>query len=474
MMKSILKHRSKLSLLLFTLSISFLGCEEFVEIDPPRTEIVADELFESNSGATSAIHGIYSGIVELSSDNLFNAGLEIYTGLYSDELIDIGGEVSRIEFASASINTLNEELYPVFWLKTFSIINSANAIVEGLRSSSLNTVVRDQVLGEALLVRALGYFYMTNLFGEVPLVLTTDVATNERIGKFGVHVIYDQIEADLLEAQSLLAEDFIFTANDYRERPTVAAASTLLARLYLYRGDWANAESQATAVIDQSDLFELSTDVNDVFLPGSKEAIWNFVPEPDGNETRVGRVFVLPSFAPIAWITNALRPEYTSSFEVGDLRSENWIDTLTNVNGTFLYPVKYKQGFGGLNFDNPPELYAVFRLAELYLIRAEARAQQNNISGSLEDINLVRARAGLAAIAAGDQSTLLEAIYLERKHELFVEWGHRWLDLKRTGRAAAVMSALPGKDWQETDLLWPLPEQELLINPNLLPQNAGY
>ena len=474
MMKSISKNRPKFILLSFTFSILFFRCEEFVEIDPPRTEIVADELFESNSGVTSAINGIYSDIVERSSDNLFNAGLEIYTGLYSDELIDIGGEVPRVEFASASINAVNEELYPVFWLKTYSIINSANAIVEGLRSSSLDTAVGNQVLGEALLVRALGYFYLTNLFGEVPLVLTTNVATNERIGKSGVHAIYDQIETDLLEAQSLLAEDFIFTTNDYRERPTVAAASTLLARLYLYRRDWAGVELQASSVIDQSDLFELLPDVNDVFLTGSREAIWNFVPEPEANETRVGRVFVLPNFAPIAWITNALRPEYMLSFESGDLRSVNWIDTLTNSNGTFLYPAKYKQGFGGLNFDEPPELYAVFRLAELYLIRAEARAQQNNISGSLEDINLIRARAGLAAIAAGDQSTLLEAIYLERKHELFVEWGHRWLDLKRTGRADAVIPALPGKDWQQTDLLWPLPEQELLINPNLLPQNAGY
>ena len=474
MMKSILKHRSKLLLLLFTFGISFLGCEEFVEIDPPRTEIVAEALFKSNEGVTGAINGIYSEIVTIFQDNLFNAGLEIYTGLYSDELIDIGGEIPRVEFASASINAVNEDLHPVFWLKTFSIINSANAIVEGLRSSSLNTAVRDQVLGEALLIRALGYFYLTNLFGEVPLVLTTDVETNERIGKSGVHVIYDQIEADLLETQSLLAEDFRFATNNYRDRPTVAAASTLLARLYLYREDWANAELQASAVIDQSDLFELSTDVNDVFLPGSKEAIWNFVPEPNLNETRVAHVFVLPSFAPIAWLTNALRPEYILSFEAGDLRGENWIDTLTNVNGTFLYPVKYKQGFGGLNFDDPPELYAVFRLAELYLIRAEARAQQNNISGSLEDINLLRARAGLEAIATGDQNALLEAIYLERKHELFVEWGHRWLDLKRTGRADAVISALPGKNWQQTDLLWPLPEQELLINPNLLPQNAGY
>lgn len=460
-------HKSKVFFTSFAIFL-FTSCEDFVEIDPPRTEIVTESLFESDQGANSAINGLYSQLVEANTENVFNAGLEIFTGLYSDELVNLSDDIFRIEFESSEINPLNSNVNTIFWESSYTIINSANSIIEGLRGTSLNSEVRDQVLGEALFIRAMTHFYLVNLFGQIPLVLSTNIELNETISKSSVDEIYDQIEADLLEAQSLMLEDYSFTSN--RARPNRLAATALLARLYLYLEDWNNAEIQATKLIERSDLYQLQPDVNNVFTPGSTEAIWNLVPEPLANQVRVAFVFNLPSFTPFSVWINALRPEFLDSFNSSDSRLTNWVDT---INGRFIYPNKYKFGFGPF-FPEPQEFLAVLRLAELYLIRAEARAQQGNIVGAQEDLNIIRNRAGLANTTASDQSALLDNIFLERKHELFVEFGHRWLDLKRTGRASSALSTVPGKNWQDTDLLWPLPEEELLINPNLLPQNLGY
>jgi hypothetical protein len=114
----------------------------------------------------------------------------------------------------------------------------------------------------------------------------------------------------------------------------------------------------------------------------------------------------------------------------------------------------------------------VIRLAEVYLIQAEARAQQGNIGGAQGDLNLVRARAGLGPTTANDVGSLLTAILHERQVELVAEWGHRWLDLKRTGMADAVLgSEKPG--WVGYDTLYPIPAQQLTANPALV-QNPGY
>ena len=113
------------------------------------------------------------------------------------------------------------------------------------------------------------------------------------------------------------------------------------------------------------------------------------------------------------------------------------------------------------------------RLAEIFLIRAEARAMQNNIDGAKEDINRLRTRAGLTNTTASSQSIVLNAIEQERRIELMTEFGHRWFDLKRTGRADMVLSLLKPASWSTTDQLYPLPLYELETNPALY-QNPGY
>jgi len=119
------------------------------------------------------------------------------------------------------------------------------------------------------------------------------------------------------------------------------------------------------------------------------------------------------------------------------------------------------------------EYSILFRLAEQYLIRAEARAQLGNSIGSQNDLNLIRSRAGLPDISVNTREELLIAILHERFVEFFTEQGHRWFDLKRMDKAKEVLSPLKN-NWKDTDILLPLPEMELELNPSLKPQNSGY
>ncbi|HTF30713.1 MAG TPA: RagB/SusD family nutrient uptake outer membrane protein, partial [Flavitalea sp.] len=150
-----------------------------------------------------------------------------------------------------------------------------------------------------------------------------------------------------------------------------------------------------------------------------------------------------------------------------------YTDTVSNPHIEYYYPYKYKSA----TLDDPITEYAtVFRLGEQYLIRAEARAQQGDILGATDDLNTIRARAGLGNTAATIQSDLLAAILHERRVELFTEWGHRWFDLKRTASVDAVMNLVTpqkGGTWSSNWAWYPIPDGELRANKNLV-QNVGY
>lgn len=162
-------------------------------------------------------------------------------------------------------------------------------------------------------------------------------------------------------------------------------------------------------------------------------------------------------------------PSLYDAFEADDNRYTKWVKASTST-PIYYYPYKYKAGrvVGG----TPKEYDMMFRLGEQYLIRAEARAQINtaqSLSGAKTDIDEIRNRAGLGAYTGAlNKDNLLSAIEHERQVELFCEWGHRWFDLKRTKRASAVLSPIKA-DWQDTDMLYPIPESAMRTNKNLTP-----
>ena len=165
-----------------------------------------------------------------------------------------------------------------------------------------------------------------------------------------------------------------------------------------------------------------------------------------------------------------LSPEMVSGFEAGDLRKSSWTKTVTSGTQTYVYPFKYQVG---QNAATITEYTMVIRLAELYLIRAEARTKLNDLVGGLSDLNTLRLRAGLPESDATTEAELTAAIDRERQFELFGEFGDRWLNIKRNGTANAIMSALRGGNWTSDDQLFPIPQTEIDRNPNLV-QNSGY
>jgi hypothetical protein len=458
LLKNILdkKHIACLSILFFT------SCKKFIEVDPPANVVTTATLFTDDLTATSAINGLYS---QMMISNLFfaNSSMTVFPGLSADELMRTVPDGNTDPFQKNAVTTNNFYLETGMWKRGYNHIYHANAVLKGLENSlGVSSGTRDQLMGEAKFARAFCYFYLVNLFGDVPLVTSTEYQVNQSVPRINVSEIYPQIISDLKDAQSLLSNTYPSTG---KVRPIKYAATALLARVYLYQRNWAEAEAQASAVIS-SGVFSL-VNLNSVFLANSNEAIWQLLPVLSSINTADGITFIppsataKPSYVVTDWLLN--------SFESNDQRKVNWLKSNVVAGQSYYYPYKYKVRTSPIIVEHN----MVLRLAEQYLIRAEARAQQNNISGAQADLNVIRNRAGLANTTANDKASLLSAIEQERRIEFFAEWGHRWFDLKRNNRIDAVLSAEKGSVWQTTDALYPIPTSELQTNPGLI-QNPGY
>ncbi|HET7119593.1 MAG TPA: RagB/SusD family nutrient uptake outer membrane protein [Hanamia sp.] len=450
--------------ILSCLSIFSFSCRKFLEIPPPNNQLVNSEVFADSADATNAVIGIYINMMQAVSLNISSGGLTLYPGLSSDELYPTNNNIDENDFYNNEIAVNNSLNSSSLWGNGFSILYNANACLEGLAQSNISDVVKNQLIGEAKFSRAFLLFNLRNLYGPIPLVTSTDYHKNQILPRSPLDSVYAQIINDLEDARNLLSANYP-TAG--RFRPNRFTASSLLAKVYLYQKNWTAADKKATEIIDAG-IYSLETDLNNVFLTGCNETIWELSSVIPGFETWEGYFFVpvssnvIPSYI----ITDSL----LNAFENGDERRQKWLNKNTINGNDYYYPYKYKLGYDGLSV--PLEGYVVFRLSEQYLIRAEARAQEGNLSGAISDLNLIRNRAGLQNTTATDPTSVLSAIQHERQVELFCEWGNRWFDLKRTGKANEVLSLIK-PDWQAKDTLYPIPQTELNSNP-FLTQNPGY
>ncbi|SFW76157.1 SusD family protein [Sinomicrobium oceani] len=454
---------------LFTITVLLMflcSCEDLVEADAPKTELVSKTVFEDDRTATAVLTGIYARMMASSGfASGFANSISVLGGLSADELVSYG---FSDDFFENTLQSTDQTVRLFCWNEPYQYIYTANVVLEGLlETTAITPVVKRQLEGEARFIRAFCYFYLVNFFGDVPLHLTSDYRENSVRSRMPAAEVYQQIVADLKEAQKLLPADYAFSEGE-RIRPNQWAATALLARTYLYMEDWENAEIQATRVIDNP-LYELPENLNEVFLKNSREAIWQLMPVQPGINTWEGFRFILVSAPPS---TQGLSESMVHAFEAGDERQNKWVGSITKDGDTWYYPHKYKIRLGTVL----SEYSMVLRVAEQYLIRAEARAQQNKIEGAVKDVDALRKRANLDLIADTDpgigKSGLLEAILRERRVELFTEWSHRWLDLKRSENSDTVLGAVK-PHWETTDIFYPIPLDEILRNSSIT-QNPGY
>lgn len=450
---------------LATTAMAFNACKKYVDVPPPQDQLPAEAAFTNDKTATATMVGLYSS-------------MNGYNYSFGNVLSTFMPAMSADEFYSAftSFDAFkNNSLTPdnsyvsSLWAQPYADIYQANAIIEGVSAStSLSANVKSQLSGEAKFMRAFCYFYLVNYFGDVPLILNTDAKTNTNLPRTPMADVYTAIKKDLTDAVSEMQDNY---QTSERTRPNKAAAAALLARVYLYTNDWASAEATATSVINNS-KYKLLTDLTTVFSKTSQEAIWqiasvNTVTGAGGMNTWEG-YNIVPASATARGYYNLFQ-QMVDAFEPGDQRKANWTKTYTTAGTTYYYPYKYRY-----RLQNPVAEYEmVLRFAEQYLIRAEARANLGKLTDATADLDTLRKRAGLNMLDSDlTKDELLLAIEQERRVELFAEWGHRWFDLKRTGRADAVLSPMKPA-WKPTSVLYPIPSSALRTNVNLTP-NPGY
>lgn len=318
----------------------------------------------------------------------------------------------------------------------------------------LSVAEKNQILGEAYFIRALGYFDLGRGWGGVQLELkpTTDLSVLKGIKRSTLDQTYDQVLADLTQAEQLLPEDATT-----RSRAQKSAARALRARLHLYRQQWADAENFASQVISNAKYslvkpykafftapFQTAESVLELaYSTNDKNTYWNlWYPSSAG-----GQYTLKPSDVLIAKLNNPA---------IGGNRN-----ALIAGSGSNVYGVLYNTS----STSTDPSY--LIRIAELYLIRAEARARQGNLTDAAADLNAVRARAGLQPSTAITQADLLQAIEDENSVEFAFE-AHRWFDLVRTKRAGAVLGLTNTNYW-----LFPIPLSDILSDPDVT-QNPGY
>lgn len=454
----------KLVLLLIFSAFTILSCDSFVEVDLPNSQLTASSVFEEKTTANAAMTQVYAKMRDAGIFTGYSTGISNLLGNYTDELTFYGsGQEGTINFYNNVILPSNASIKSL-WNNSYNHIYGANAVLEGVTASTgLSEIDRNQLKGEALFTRAFIHFYLTGLYGSVPYVTTTNYQLNKSIVKETSQAVYLHCIEDLKLAVQYLPATYLTSD---RTRPNKFAAKALLARIYLYTKNWSEASNEASAVLNNTELYPFESNLSKVFVKGSTSTIWQFSSNAAIGNTLEAQTFIFTVGPPPL---TALSSALINSFQLGDQRKTAWITAVSKGSVTWYYPSKYKNKGNGTS----TEFSILLRLSEMYLIRAEARAHNGDLTGSKEDLNKIRNTAGLGNSTAIGEQEILQAILKERQIEFFTEFGHRFFDLKRFDAINSVLSGSKPQ-WDSFKVLLPIPESELILNTNLNPQNTGY
>ena len=254
----------------------FLSCEDFLEVDAPDHKIVSEAVFNNNETALSAMTGIYHHLFQAAYSGGYENSVTVLAGLSADELECIRDtDLTLLEFQQNEISPANNRNLSL-WASAFSIIYMCNSLLEGIENSqAISQSLHNTLEGEAKFVRAFTYFYLVNLYGGVPLILTTDYRHNAQASSVNKEVVIQQILMDLSDAADLLQNDY---RDGDRSRANSLAAVALSARVNLYLEHWEEAEYLSNTVIQNGNQYELKEELSETFLANSKEAIWQISP----------------------------------------------------------------------------------------------------------------------------------------------------------------------------------------------------
>ncbi|MEQ9437420.1 MAG: RagB/SusD family nutrient uptake outer membrane protein [Cyclobacteriaceae bacterium] len=476
----------KYMLIAATVLVCLSSCDDFLTLQP---EYLVNEntFYKSANDFETALIGNYSAL----------QGLHDASILYLGELTTDNAEIqwtspttSEMECDEMNLTSTNTFANAV-WNSCFTTISRCNNILSRIASVDMDESLKSQYRGEALFLRAYNYFYLVRLFGDVPIVEESFRSPGE-IAAFDMarkpaSEVYQIITGDLMMADDLLQG----VTGLSKSRASAGAAKTLLGKVYLTRQDYPAAATELKEVIDRN-TYSLEADYKSLFTNGNDElgeSIFEikYLSGNLGEGNSFSSVFTPPRFDMAIFPGNMQgsgrivpTADVVSAYEPGDVRRAASIaDSVQLVDGTSaanIYGLKFVDfttgvvGDGGINF-------TALRYADVLLMYAEALNETGNTADATTFLNRVRDRAGLPSLSGLSGSDFALALEQERRVEFLGE-GHRWFDLVRTGRAQTVLNdyfADKGLNFSvaENELLMPIPQNEIDIDPNLV-QNTGY
>ena len=459
--------------------ISVYSCKKFIDLTPlDRVDATtffanADEVVIGVNGVYASQRGIFGGgspymIIETRSDNVAMIATEQAERIEHD----------TFEESAGNLNVLNT------WTPMYVTINLANSVIEKGPKATGDAALIGRCVAEAKFIRALTYFHMVTLFGDVPLRLTPTVDFDKTVvARSPKSAVYDQIKKDLNDAIGVLPPSYSGTSKNEKGRATKYAALTLLGKVELQFG---NKAAAATALRQVINNFSLLNNYSGIWAAGNKntaESIFevNFLPD---NQTGFGLpgTFIPASEAARLGIKaggSSLLTEFPTkdimdAFEPGDLRKAASV-SLSVAKGE-AYISKFMDlgaASGGHNIN-----WVVLRYADVLLMLAESIGEGSEAYGL---INQVRNRAGLQDISANSPGTFMTKLMHERQVEFAFEM-QRWFDLLRLPQQdiLSIMQAdllrERGKTYNIASfhLLYPIPLPEVQVSKGVVTQNPGY
>jgi tetratricopeptide (TPR) repeat protein len=435
--------------------VTLASCKKFLEVQP-KDSVSDSQTIVDRASAETAVRGIYRA---LSADNYYGVNF-VSVGYLSGDNIQWTGSQSIVQqFIDHNVKADNATVSGI-WLAIYTTINRANYVIAklpGVTDATLTTAERNQLLGEAYFIRALCYFDLARTWGGVQIVTTPTISATDKNGikRSTVEQTYAQVLNDLNAAEPLLP---LPTAQN-PVRANKETVYALKARYYLYQKDWTNAENYATLVLGDTQNYSLLKPYSAWFannVVGTKESVFELSYSATYTNGHRGQWQPPANSGTRQWAPNSTFLALVNDPTIGGNRSALVAKTSAGL------------WYGNLYYRSPATDPAyIIRIAEEYLIRSEARTQLNKLGDALTDLNAVRDRAGLTATTAVSQADILLAIENERRIEFALE-GHRWFDLVRTGRAAAVLGVTDTKK-----NILPIPVDQLNVDPALT-QNPGY
>lgn len=443
----------------------FAACEDSLLNFPPQTQIEDGAIIISQSSAEKALVGVYASLRGISG----TAVLTYETAADNVILNSLRSVVVPTLKADGGVTGGADRTDGGGYGSYYTLINRANHVITSVNSldNSLFTGnSKDIILAEAHTLRALACFDLARTYGNVPVVLQPSTATNQTGIKKSLKAdVFRQVEADLDIAEAKLTG----TAwNVNKGRVSIWAVYAFKARLYLYQERWADAESYASRLIENPDLrlTELKEGENWFVTRFSTEGIFevacsiseanpvrtNFATAAEGG---LGDYIAAPDFADL--LNDPLAGGKRSIYIARENAIDAWLIRIYNKS------------------DRSSSVF-LFRLAEQYLIRAEARLKKTpaDIPGAISDINVIKERADVETIAPSVRSIddLLLVVENENRLEFAFE-GHRYPDVIRTGRAGAVFGALNPAYLDSRYWVVPIPTSELKNDPDLEQNGDG-